>query len=179
MYIHVQQNAPNKAKRAIYACLVRYLCPLQRAESRSERLLAADDDVAEHGQRDRQPHRRSVRRDGEIDVEQQVDHPAGRVPVARVWNGDAVEVDGVRQVDDTGDTGNTGDTGDAVEVDRIRQVGDHSQQVGDRQRRQQVIRRRYLHHAPHSSIKKCIGQKGRTLAAGWVFSAAIPVQFSG
>jgi len=98
----------------------RYLSPLERAEPSAERLLAADDDVTEHSQRDRQPHGGRVRRDGEVDVEQQVDDPAGRVSVARVRHGDAVEVDGVRQ------------------------IGDHRQQVGHRERRQQVVRRRYL-----------------------------------
>jgi len=39
-----------------------------------------------------------VSRDGEVDVKQQVDHPACWMTVARVRHRDAVEVDGVRQI---------------------------------------------------------------------------------
>ena len=58
--------------------------------------MAADDDIAEDGQRDGQPHGRRVGGDGEVDVEQQVDHPACRVTVARVRHRDAVVIDSVR-----------------------------------------------------------------------------------
>jgi len=35
---------------------------------------------------------------GKVDIEQQVDHPACRMPVTEVRHGDAVEVNGVWQV---------------------------------------------------------------------------------
>jgi len=83
-------------------------------------LLAADDDVTEHGKCDGQPHGSGVCGNRKVDVKQQVDDPARRVPVARIRYRDTVEVDGVRQ------------------------VRQHRQQVGNRQCSQQVIRGRYL-----------------------------------
>ena len=59
-------------------------------------------------------------RDCEIRVEHQVDDPADRMSVHLVGHRYAVEVDGVRQ------------------------VGDHRQKIGNSQGGQQVIRRRYL-----------------------------------
>jgi len=78
--------------------LVVYLCSLKRAESRSEHLVTADDDVTEHGQCDSQPHGGRVGGNGEVNVKQQVDHPAGRVSITWVRHSDAVEVDGVWEV---------------------------------------------------------------------------------
>lgn len=70
----------------------------QAAHPDADGLLATDDDIPEDCQRHRQPHGRGVRSNREVGVEQQVDYPAHRVPVLFVRNGDAVEIDGVRQI---------------------------------------------------------------------------------
>ena len=79
--------------------------------------VVADGDVTEDGQCHRQPHRHRVRSDCEVRIEEQVDDPGSRVRMRGVRHGQAVEIDGVRQVDR------------------------HRQQVGNGQCRQQVVGR--------------------------------------
>ena len=81
----------------------------------AETVYRYHDDVEEDGDRDRQPDGDRVRRDAEVVVEDEVDDPAESVPVVGRRAGVAVEVDGVRD------------------------VGGHRQQVGDRERRQQAV----------------------------------------
>ena len=84
------------------------------AEARAVRRVAHDD-VAEERERDGEPHGARVARDDEVGVEDEVDDPAARV-VAR----------GRRRRE-------------AVEVEGVRQVGEHREQVSGGERRQQVV----------------------------------------
>ena len=86
----------------------------QGTDSRPDRRVT-DSDVAEHGQRDGQPHGGRMCRDVETVVDEEVADPRSRVTARVVGAGIAVEVGGVRYVED------------------------HRQQVGDGERRQKKI----------------------------------------